>query len=350
MKDDFLKKGSGDSPGAYLIVHRSPLGEPIKTPTPLPRPTPTPSPTPSSKAPFTTAIPYPMATPLPMPLMPESETTPSSPQSSPTLTAIEIPNPPKRKRRPVPEFKFYDDDEEGDDEDLATTDVFSRSFLEQVECEDDSEVPTLEMAVQPGEASAANLEPSNERVSLLLRFKAFEHRSRLAIAVTVILGALVVSGVSVVLTAFLLGRGETTGEPQSSARASLAGGLRPPQVPAPVRRQSSTVEISPSPSPARDSTQGAEGEQGGGALERTLGSLTDEVRLCAGLTRGYHPREITVHVVPGEERRAVVSAITPEPPLPVARCIARTIHRATWPGPRAEAPLTVHTYQLEPAR
>jgi hypothetical protein len=78
-------------------------------------------------------------------------------------------------------------------------------------------------------------------------------------------------------------------------------------------------------------------------------SLDDEILGCIEQSHGFRPGALTVNLVPGQERRVTVAAISPEPPPRVERCVARAIHTATWPTPRADRPLTIHTFRFEHA-
>lgn len=81
-----------------------------------------------------------------------------------------------------------------------------------------------------------------------------------------------------------------------------------------------------------------EGDPGGeapstsGDLASVLSPLTDRVRQCTRREQGYHPRALTVHLVPGEEGRRRLQAITPPTPPRVVGCIARLLGGVTLPS------------------
>jgi hypothetical protein len=299
--------------------------------------------------------------------------------STPDPTSVETPVVPERTesaappsldfdidlipRRPTstPTFKFYDDEDVDED---APTDVVPCPFEHE-------RPPSISRA--PGAAGRPfpKATPRRPELSFLPAFSdpptAQQPESITAPVIAVIvLGALLVAGVSILLTLVFLRAGAESGSHAERGLVPASASLTPslPSQATAVELQSHPIEpelvptdVLPQDVPLeeRDNIE-SEPQQDvveprrnnpNAALATILDSVTDDVRSCTELSSTFRPTQLAVHLVPGEEQRITVGAITPQPPRRIGRCIARIIHRATWPSPRARRPLVIHRFELQ---
>lgn len=177
--------------------------------------------------------------------------------------------------------------------------------------------------------------------------------------------------------------GSTQTEPAGQATAV---GVPVPIVPsdsAPAEEQAPSIEgaavaegVETPPEEATQGAHGADGAEGGDRTETTeeteategegeavdeqetetpstsgdiasvLSPLTDQVRRCTRREQGYHPRALTLHLVPEAVGRRRLRAITPPTPPRVVGCIARLLDGVTLPSPTSGSGSTL-TYTFE---
>lgn len=118
-----------------------------------------------------------------------------------------------------------------------------------------------------------------------------------------------------------------------------------PPPPEPTPEQPPTPEALP-PEPTPEDPQSTSPALDEDVVENALAPLADRVRRCTRIERGYHPRELELHLNVRPGGRLRLRGITPPTPVRVTRCIGGLVRGVTLPTEGGDHIILSYTYDV----